>query len=81
MRTVSAREANQPFSRLLEGAVEGEEVTITRRGVPAAKLVPIVDAREADANRRAAIAWLGSGPLPGQAPSWTRAELYERDNG
>ena len=40
MRTVSAREANQQFSKLLEAAVGGEEVTITRRGVPVAKLVP-----------------------------------------
>src|SRR4051794_9153382 len=32
MRTISAREANRQFSRLLEAAVGGEEVTITRHG-------------------------------------------------
>ena len=41
MRTVSAREANQQFSEILEAAVGGEEVTITRRGVPVARLVPV----------------------------------------
>lgn len=85
MRTVSAREANQQFSKLLEAAVLGEEVTITRRGVPVAKLVPIGEARteavDAEARRRAAIEWLRSGPLPGKAPSWTRDELYERGDG
>jgi prevent-host-death family protein len=85
MRTVSAREANQQFSKLLEAAVEGEEVTITRRGVPVAKLVPFADAAsaamDAESKRRAAIEWLRSGPLPGKAPSWTRDELYERDDG
>lgn len=81
MRTVSAREANQRFSKLLEAAVSGEEVTITRHGVPVAKLVPCrpMPARDADERRRAAIEWLRSGPLPGPAPVWTRDELYERD--
>ena len=41
MKTVSAREANQHFSRLLRAAAEGEDVVITRRGKPVAKLVPI----------------------------------------
>ena len=83
MRTVSAREANQQFSKLLEAATAGEEITITRRGVPVAKLVPCTAApyRDAEERRRAAIEWLRSGPQPGPAPSWTRDELYERDGG
>jgi prevent-host-death family protein len=83
MRTVSAREANQRFSKLLEAAVGGEEVTITRHGVAVAKLVPCgpAPARDAEERRRAAIEWLRSGPLPGPAPVWTRDELYERDQG
>ena len=40
MRTVSAREANQQFSRLLGEVAEGEEVVITRRGEPVATLAP-----------------------------------------
>ena len=43
MKTVSAREANQAFSRLLSRAAGGEEIIITRRGRPVAKLVPAVD--------------------------------------
>jgi prevent-host-death family protein len=83
MRTVSAREANQRFSKLLEAAVGGEEVTITRHGVPVARLVPCspVPVADAEERRRAAIEWLRSGPLPGPAPVWTRDELYERGEG
>ena len=40
MRMVSAREANQQFSRLLCEVAAGEEVVITRRGEPVATLVP-----------------------------------------
>ena len=81
MRTVSAREANQRFSKLLEAATAGEEITITRRGVPVAKLVPCAAApyQDAEERRRTAIEWLRAGPLPGAAPSWTRDELYGRD--
>jgi prevent-host-death family protein len=40
MRSVSAREANQQFSRLLDEAANGEEIVITRRGKPVAVLAP-----------------------------------------
>ncbi len=40
MRSVSAREANQQFSRLLGEAANGEEIVITRRGKPVAVLAP-----------------------------------------
>jgi prevent-host-death family protein len=53
MKTVSAREANQHFSRLLRVAAEGEDVVITRRGKPVAKLVPLAGPK-IDAKRRAA---------------------------
>ena len=43
MLTISAREANQQFSRILETAANGQVVTITRRGVPVARLVPVVE--------------------------------------
>lgn len=81
MRTVSAREANQHFSRLLEDAAKGEEVIITRRGVPVAKLVPVVDtnaAIERERRKAAALAWFKSGALKGGVVAdWTREELYE----
>ena len=41
MATVTARDANQHFSTFFDAAARGEEVTITRRGKPVAKLVPI----------------------------------------
>jgi prevent-host-death family protein len=81
MRTVSAREANQSFSKLLQSVVEGEEVVITRRGKPVARLTPIesmaraVD-REAEIDR--IIAHFREGIDLGEPVSWTRGELYER---
>ena len=81
MRTVSAREANQSFSKLLHAVVEGEEVVITRRGKPVARLAPI-EAATADAERQAEIdriiARLREGVDLGEPVSWTRHELYER---
>jgi prevent-host-death family protein len=81
MRTVSAREANQRFSKLLQAVVEGEEVMITRRGKPVARLMPIetpaIDAeRQAEIDR--IIAHLREGVDLGEPVSWARDELYER---
>jgi prevent-host-death family protein len=83
MATVTAREANQHFSKFLDAASRGEEVTITRRGKPVAKLVPIVETAEPDeaareaAEREEALAFLRTGvPSTSQEP-WTRDELYE----
>jgi prevent-host-death family protein len=81
MRTVSAREANQSFSKLLQAVVEGEEVVITRRGKPVARLAPI-EAPVVDAERQAEIDRLiehwREGVDLGEPVSWTRDELYER---
>lgn len=41
MRAVTASEARQQLTALLEAVEAGEEVTITRRGRPVARLVPI----------------------------------------
>lgn len=40
-RVVSAAEANRQFSRILGEASRGEDVVITRRGEPVARLAPI----------------------------------------
>ena len=81
MRTVSAREANQSFSKLLQAVVEGEAVVITRRGKPVARLAPI-EAPAVDAERQAEIDRLiehwREGVDLGEPVSWTRDELYER---
>ena len=40
MLSVSAREANQQFAKILGEAAAGEEIVITRRGHPVAVLAP-----------------------------------------
>lgn len=47
--TVGAFEAKTHLSALLDRVERGEEVTITRRGLPVAKLVPVRAAPEATA--------------------------------
>ena len=78
MKTVSAREANQQFSRLLAAAAAGEEIVITRRGVAVARLGPVVgksrDRRHAAAVRRL----LKVLNVPLGQPRYRRDELYDR---
>jgi len=45
-RSVSAREANQQFSRILRHVEAGAEVLVTRRGQPVARIVPVEPSRE-----------------------------------
>lgn len=40
-KTITLRQANQGFSRCIREVEAGEEITITRRGEPVARLVPI----------------------------------------
>jgi antitoxin (DNA-binding transcriptional repressor) of toxin-antitoxin stability system len=56
VKSVAAREANQHFSRLLSEVAAGEEVVITKRGRPVAKLSryrgrPMTPEREAAIER------------------------------
>ncbi len=79
MKTVTAREANQKFSQLLASVDKGEEVVITRRGVPVARLVPEVAAKgdERVQARRELMEMLRKGvPLGGVRAN--RDEIYER---
>ncbi|MGH6920215.1 MAG: type II toxin-antitoxin system Phd/YefM family antitoxin [Geminicoccaceae bacterium] len=39
-KSVSAREANQQFSRILRDVEAGVEILVTRRGRPVARIVP-----------------------------------------
>ncbi len=41
MKTVGAFEAKTHLSRLLDKVEQGEKITITRRGTPVARLVPV----------------------------------------
>lgn len=40
-KTITLREANQAFSRCIREVEAGEEITITRRGQPVARIVPV----------------------------------------
>jgi prevent-host-death family protein len=45
MATVSVYNARAEFSRLIERALAGEDIVITRRGKPAVRLVPVEERR------------------------------------
>jgi prevent-host-death family protein len=54
MHEVGAFEAKNKLSELLDRAERGEEVVITRRGRPVAKLVPVKAGRDREKARAAA---------------------------
>ncbi len=45
MAKVSVYHARAEFSRLIERAIAGEDIVITRRGKPAVRLVPVEEQR------------------------------------
>jgi prevent-host-death family protein len=79
MRSVSAREANQSFSRVLSEAEHGETIVITRRGKPVAVVGPY-SARLSQERERAVerlVELLREGlPLGGRR--FSRDEMHER---
>ena len=78
MRAVTAREANQAFSRILKAAENGESVVITRRGEPVAVIAPY---RATDRAREHAIehavAMMRNGLRLG-GRRFSRDEMHER---
>ncbi len=82
MRSVSAREANQSFSRLLGQAEAGERVVITRRGKPVAVLSAYGETDAMTPERQAAVdralALQDRAPHLGTARRFTRDEMHER---
>jgi prevent-host-death family protein len=79
MKTVSARDANQHFSKLLADVEAGEEVVITRRGRPVARLVR--DAGMSSEERERALRELNEIMNRGirlKGPPMTRDEMHER---
>ena len=78
---VSLREANQHLSRYVEAVERGEEVVITRRGVPVAKIVRIAPGERLTKAQKAArarmLARMRKGyRLGGRVPP--RDQLHER---
>jgi len=81
MKTISARDANQKFSKLLREVAAGREVVITRRGKPVARLSPVASARTSSPERRAAIKRMVKRMkrgLPLGGLRFKRDELYDR---
>ena len=88
MRNVSAREANQAFSRILGEAEAGEEFVITRQGRPVARLAPYrqpevtLDKPEVTPERKAVIEhvieMMENAPRLGTARRFGRDEMHER---
>lgn len=56
MRTVPVYEAKNRFSELIAAAEQGDEVSITRRGVPVARLIAAAPAKDLAADRAARVA-------------------------
>ena len=75
MKTATIADAKSHLSSLLADVEAGEEIVITRRGRPVARLVP--EPRAAAAFEWEALhVWVESGP---QAPGATVAELREQN--
>lgn len=53
MRTISQRELRNDNAEVMRGVEEGETYTVTRRGVPVARLVPLPDETDLRCDRPA----------------------------
>ena len=75
---VSLREANQHFSRYIEAVERGEEIIITRRGKPIAKIVKLSRLREPTAAQLRAWNLIKSSARNLNIGKVSRDELHER---
>ena len=75
---VSLREANQHFSRYIEAVERGEEIIITRRGRPIAKIVKLSRLREPTAAQLRAWNLIKSSARNLKIGKVSRDELHER---
>lgn len=53
MKTISQRELRNDNAEVMRGVEDGETYTVTRRGVPVARLVPLADASDLRCDRPA----------------------------
>ena len=60
---VPAFDAKQKLSELLNRAQKGEEFTITRHGVPVARLVPVEKVTDYEAKKKKLLASLADQPV------------------
>lgn len=53
MKTISQRELRNDNAQVMRGVEEGESYTVTRRGVPVARLVPLTEESDLRCDRPA----------------------------
>ncbi len=73
---ISLREANQHLSRYIEAVERGDEIVITKRGRPVARLVRVTEQRKLAPEQEAALAHLLSLELDLKGYKFDREELY-----
>ncbi len=76
MRYVSLREANQYLSQYIRAVEQGEDIIITRRGRPVAKLTAVESKRQLTDEQQAALERLGRRMQEGHALG---GERFNRD--
>ena len=74
---ISLREANQHLSRYIEAAEKGDEIIITRRGKPVARLVRVVGQQSLTPEKDAALQALFSMGVKTDGRMYTREEIYD----
>lgn len=81
MKQITATEANRLFSKLLSEVRKGEEFVVTSHGKPIARVSPAGQQEAKRAASRAKLIARLRRQKPLNAPvTWTRDELYERDD-
>lgn len=74
-KAITASEANQRFSEMLREVAQGESFTVTSRGRPVARVVPVaLDDQQRRFERL--LAFLKTLPVRHSGP-WKREDLYD----
>lgn len=76
MQQISLREANQHLARYIQAVEQGEEIIITRRGRPVAKLIGVASRRQLTSEQTAALERLTRRMEQGHALG---GERFDRD--
>jgi len=74
-RPISASEANQRFSEMLREVANGESFTVTSRGRPVARVIP-VEVQDQQRKIKRLLEKLRREPIRHAGP-WKREDLYE----
>lgn len=74
-RPITASEANQRFSEMLRDVAKGESFTVTSRGRPVARVIPVERKGGREAVKRL-LEYFEARPIRYSGP-WTREDLYE----